>query len=112
MLRFLAMLLVLILPGLALAEKKEKKPAYFGVMIGKGKEEGSIVVLSTFDDSPARKAGLKTGDLLLKINDVKPANLETAVKVIKALEPGKKVKILIRRDGKEMTLDITPEPIG
>jgi S1-C subfamily serine protease len=108
--RSLALVLVVVAPGLLLAqEKKEKKPAFIGVMIAEGKEKGSVVILAAFDKSPAQKAGLKTGDVVLKINDVKPANLATAVKVIRSLEPGKKVKFLIRRDGKEKELDVVPE---
>src|SRR5262245_38892506 len=99
-----------LLPGLLPAEEKPKrKPAFIGVMIAVGKEAGTVVVTLAFDKSPAQKAGMMAGDVILKINDVKPANLMTAVKVIRSLEPGKKVKFLIRRDGKEKELEVVPE---
>jgi S1-C subfamily serine protease len=104
----IACVLLLLLPAVCLAEEEKPKPAYIGVQIGVGKEEGIIKVIVVINNSPAEKAGLKTGDRLVRINDVKPANIASAVRVIRSLKPGKKVKLLIERDGKEKTLDIVP----
>lgn len=111
--RILVFFLLVLVPGLALAEdKKEKKPAYFGVQIAKAKDDKFIVVQMVLNDSPAYKGGLRGGDLLLRINDVKPETLQATVNLIKSLEPGKKVTVLIQRDGKEKKLEIIPEAIG
>src|SRR5262245_23762128 len=90
--------LILVLPAVAAQETKKK--AYFGVQI-KLNDDKEVLVQIAFTDSPAAKAGLKAGDVILKINDVKPADLQAAVKVIQSLTPGKKVKLLIRREMKE-----------
>ncbi len=95
-------------PGPAL----EKKPAYLGIQIGRGKEAGVVVVLGVLKDGPAEKGGLRAGDFLLKIDGAIPPDLQTAVQLIRALEPGKKAKFLIRRDGKESVLELTPETTG
>src|SRR5262245_50127544 len=89
----------------AQAEKTEKKPSYIGVQIHKA-DDGSIRVMATLPDSPARKAELLTGDVLVKIDGVKPPDLPTAVKLIQSLTPGKKVKFLIKREGKEKEIDV------
>src|SRR5204862_628536 len=102
----------LLLPALAPAEDAPKKKAYFGIMIGTGEEKGTVVVLGVISDSPAEKGGLKVGDVLVKVNDTKPADLNAVVKVIGALEPGKKVKVVDLRDGKEKTLEVVPVSTG
>jgi S1-C subfamily serine protease len=109
MFRIGALLIVLLVPALVSAEEKEKpKASFIGVMIARGKEEGIIVVRTVINNSPAEKAGLKSGDVLKRINDVKPTTIVATVKLIRSLKPGKKVKVLIERDGKEKTLEIVP----
>jgi S1-C subfamily serine protease len=107
MARIGCLLLVLIAPSFALAAEKPK-PGFIGVQIGIGDKPEIIVVRLVFNNSPADKAGLKPGDQILRINNAEPANLQTTVKVIRSLEPGKKAKLLIQRDGKEMTLEVVP----
>jgi C-terminal processing protease CtpA/Prc len=90
------------------AEKPKPKPAMVGVQLAIGKDEGSIEIRMVINNSPAEKAGLKSGDILLRINGIKPANLVTTVRVIRALKPGKKATFLIERDGNEKTLEVVP----
>ncbi|MDP3559544.1 MAG: Do family serine endopeptidase [Legionellaceae bacterium] len=53
-------------------------------------------------NSPAEKAGLKPGDIIIKINDT-PINEATQVKTsISLLRAGSDVKITVQRDKKEM----------
>lgn len=101
---------VILLAFFAAPPVAEKKPAFFGVQIALDKDD--IVVQAVFPDSPAEKAGLKSTDVLLQINGVKPIGLNATVQVIKSLQPNKKVQVLIRRDGKEVTLDVVPAPVG
>jgi C-terminal processing protease CtpA/Prc len=109
MLRIGCVLIVLLSPAFALSEEKEKqKPSMIGVQIAVGKDEGTIVVRMVINNSPAEKAGLKSGDIFKRINGIKPADLATTVKVIRSLKPGKKVKLLIEREGKEKTLEVVP----
>jgi S1-C subfamily serine protease len=100
------LLFVLLLTATASAEEKPK-PGYLGIQIARG-EEGVIVIAQVIDKSPAAKAGLKSGDRLVRINGVKPVTLVAAVAAVRSLKPGKKVKLLIERDGKEKTIEATP----
>jgi serine protease Do len=106
------MVTVLVLPGLALAEDKPKKKSYIGVQIAVGKEPGTVLVQAVIDNAPAAKGGLKGGDIILRIDGAKPADLATTVKVITSLKAGKKAKFLIERDGKEKELEIIPAELG
>jgi C-terminal processing protease CtpA/Prc len=111
MARFVCLLVCLFTPAVLHAQEKEKpkqKPAFLGVQIAVGKQEGTIIVTLVIPDSPAEKAGLKAGDRLVRVNGVKPATLATAVKVIRSLKPNKKAKLLIERDGKEKTVEAVP----
>lgn len=76
-------------------------------------DEGKIVVVEPLKGSPAEKAGLKPGDVIVKIDDykvkdnVEQDDLQAAVKEIVKRKPGDKIKIGIKRDGKDMTLEVT-----
>ncbi len=114
MTRRLAVVALLLLPLAGLAqekkdEKKKDKPAFVGIQIALGKKEGEFLIMMAIPKSPAEKAGLKTGDVLVDINGTKPATLQTAVKVIRALKPGKKVKFEIIRDGKRKEVELVPD---
>lgn len=76
-------------------------------------EDGKIVVSEAVKDGPADKAGVKAGDALLKVDDFKvkeqvdQEGLEAAVKEIAKHKPGEKVKLTVRRGGKEMVIEVT-----
>jgi S1-C subfamily serine protease len=102
--------MVLVLPLLSVAAETEakKKPAMVGVQLRKDDDSGEIIVHIVLPDSPAEKAGLKSGDRILRINGLAPADLRATVQVVRALTPEKKAKFLIRRDGKEKTIEVVP----
>lgn len=56
------------------------------------------------DDSPADKAGLEAGDIIIDFNGKKVKNCDQLRKLIGKTAPGEKVKILVVRDGKKETL--------
>jgi len=68
--------------------------------------EGAYVS-SVMQNSPADKAGLKRGDIILKVNDEKITGENTLSKVISTLEVGDKVTLTIDRSGKELTISAT-----
>ncbi|MEM9345547.1 MAG: PDZ domain-containing protein [Planctomycetota bacterium] len=55
-------------------------------------------------DSPAAKAGLKAGDVLLKLNDQHLINPEQLAVLIRMHEPGEKVTLQVHREGEAMEL--------
>jgi len=82
-----------------------------GIVIG---IEGSFIeIISPIDDTPAYRAGLQAGDIILKINDqnVSQINLEEGVKLMRGA-PGTKVKLTIGRpDIAPFVVEITREII-
>ncbi len=65
-------------------------------------DRGAVRVISPIDDTPADKAGIKTGDYITHIDDeqVFDMTLNQAVKKMKG-RPGTKVKLTIVSEGKE-----------
>jgi regulator of sigma E protease len=75
---------------------------------------GGVPALSTklgdvLPDTPASRAGLLKGDVVLRIDGAAVANWEEMAARIKAGTPGKPLQFTVRRDGKEMTLPVPPE---
>lgn len=68
--------------------------------------EGALV-RSVLPDSPAAKAGLEPGDLILKLNDHPINNSTTLQGTVEQLSIGKSYPMVILRDGKEITLNVT-----
>lgn len=75
-------------------------------------QEGEIYVASVFEDSPAKKAGMKKDDIILKIDneDYKGKNSEDMSNYVRHSE-NKEIKFLIRRNNEEVELTIVREKI-
>ncbi len=68
--------------------------------------EGALV-RSVLPNSPAEKAGLEPGDLILKLND-QPINDPVSLQAtVEQLSIGKSYPLLISRNGKQQTLNVT-----
>jgi membrane-associated protease RseP (regulator of RpoE activity) len=59
------------------------------------------------EGSPAAKAGLAAGDVLVRINDHLIANLQEYSNLLRTLQPGQTVSVVVQRGGKEMTVSVT-----
>lgn len=79
-----------------------------GLGIEVGMENGFIKVIAPIDDTPAEKAGIKSGDLIIRLNDksVKGTTLNDAVKIMRG-KPGEPIDLLIVREGKNAPFKIT-----
>jgi len=67
------------------------------------KAEG-ILVTQVMEDTAAAKAGLKQGDLVLKMDGKKVGKVAEFRNRVSFTPPGTKVKLLIQRNGKQQTL--------
>lgn len=76
-----------------------------GLGIEVGMENGFVKVVSPIDDTPAQKAGIKAGDLIVRLDDrpVKGMTLSEAVKVMRG-EPGSQIVLTVIREGAEAPL--------
>lgn len=73
-----------------------------GLGIEVGMEDGFVKVISPIDDTPAKKAGLEAGDLIIRLDDkpVKGMTLMDAVKVMRG-KPGTTIELTVVREGKD-----------
>ena len=60
--------------------------------------------------SPAEKAGLKSGDIIVEFAGQKIANIYDYTYALDAVKIGKPVKVLVERDGVRTEITATPEP--
>ena len=79
-----------------------------GLGIEVGMEDGFVKVVSPIEDTPAFRAGLKPGDLIVKIDDTptKGMTLSDAVKKMRGA-PKTSIKLTILRKGDQKTFDVT-----
>lgn len=59
--------------------------------------------------SPGERAGLKAGDIVIKLGKTPVKNVYDYTYALGELRPNEEVEIMIRREGREMALKITPE---
>ncbi|MBA7510257.1 Periplasmic serine endoprotease DegP [subsurface metagenome] len=73
-----------------------------------------VLVNRVIEDSAAEKGGMKRGDIIIKIGGHKVEDVRDLQKVVTKTKPGKKVKVMVIREKKEVTLSIKlgemPEP--
>ena len=76
------------------------------------KEDNTIHIGKVYEDSPAEKAGLKTDDILIKVNgeDVKGLSLNDIASKVKG-DVGTNVKITIKRENEEKELTLTRDNV-
>ena len=79
-----------------------------GLGIEVGMEDGFVKVIAPIDDTPAQRAGVEAGDLVIRLDDtpVKGMSLGDAVKVMRGA-PGTDIVLTIVREGIDRPLRIT-----
>jgi carboxyl-terminal processing protease len=78
-----------------------------GLGIEVGMEDGFVKVIAPIDDTPAQRAGIEAGDLIVRLNDtpVKGMTLNEAVKIMRG-KPGTSITLIVVREGKDKPLTI------
>lgn len=83
--------------------KEQTSGEFFGVGIQIGVDEGRIVVIAPIDGTPAHKAGIKAGDIIVSV-DGSPtgSNVQLVAERIRG-EEGTTVRLEVRRKGEKGT---------
>ncbi|HLK63878.1 MAG TPA: PDZ domain-containing protein [Bryobacteraceae bacterium] len=68
-----------------------------------------VLVKSVSKDSPAEKAGIKAGDVIVKIDDSKVSTSREITSVLRSVRSKKTVTVLVVRNKKEMPITVTIE---
>ena len=81
-----------------------------GLGIEVGMEDGFVKVISPIDDTPAQRAGLQAGDLIVRIDDkpVKGLGLNEAVTLMRG-KPGTEIRLTVMRGTEGHPLEIKVE---
>ncbi len=90
-------------------ELKEGTTGQFGGLgIEVTMENGFVKVVSPIDDTPAKRAGIKAGDLIVRLDEkpVKGMTLTEAVKIMRG-KPGSDIVLTVIREGEPAPLKIT-----
>jgi S1-C subfamily serine protease len=93
-------------PALKEKEPLGTGPGYLGITFTK--DSDGLEVTEVKPDGPAAKAGIKEGDVIMKIDaaDLKDADTSELVKLVGAMRPGTVVAVEIRRGKDPLTLKI------
>ena len=70
-------------------------------------EEPGVEIDAVSPDGAAEQAGLRAGDIILKIDDHLLKDLATYMKVLEGYRPGDKVTLTVVRDDKSMKIAAT-----
>lgn len=80
----------------------EEQRSELGIKDGEG-----VFVTNTPEGGAARAAGIKKGDVVTKVNNVKVATGPEMVEQVTRYKPGDKISISYMRDGRESTVNLT-----
>lgn len=92
----------------AYTELQEGTSGEFGGLgIEVGMEDGFVKVIAPIDDTPAERAGIKAGDLIIRLDDtpVKGMSLNDAVNIMRG-KPGSEIILTVVRETEEKPLKI------
>jgi len=90
--------------GVYLEELNKELSEYFGVKEGTG-----LLVSRLTKDSPAEKAGLKIGDVIVKVDGVRVETVSGLSEIVQDKKKGDKIKLEIIRDKKTMNVEVEVE---
>ena len=77
-------------------------------------DERGVLVTSVDKDGPAAKAGMKAGDVLVKLGSDEVADSDDLREAVSSAEAGAQVTVTVQRDGRPVELKVTlakPEPV-
>ncbi len=96
------------------ALREDQQGHYFGVGMTVQGHNGKTVVLAPFAGSPAYKAGIRPGDVIIEVNDKKTDNM-TTVEIADLLKgpKGTPVQVVVMREGSDapITFNIVRDEI-
>jgi serine protease Do len=73
--------------------------------LGRDNEEGALVA-EVMPESPAAKAGLHAGDLILSVDGKRVNEVKDLQRMVAEIRPGTQVGIAVQRDGAETAVDL------
>ena len=87
--------------GVAIQNVTEELAQYYNI-----KEQKGVIVAKVYKDDPADKAGIKTGDIIVMINDKNINDSRDLSLTVAKSGVGEKINVKLIRDGKEKTVKV------
>lgn len=69
-------------------------------------DKNGALVAKVLENSPAQKAGIKEGDIIRKFDERLINNVRELLSIVGVAEVGRKAKVLVIRDKRELTLEV------
>ena len=91
------------------ALRSGERPAYLGVTIDTESPAAGAAVREVGPDTPASAAGMRSGDVIVRIGGRDVDSWEDLRPAIRENRPGDTVDVVVERDGEEVTLQVTLE---
>src|SRR5262249_15341945 len=82
------------------------RPGQNRAYLGLAFEKNTTVVSQVTKDGPAHQAGIKTGDKVLALDDVKIGAVADLVKALQTMKPGTEVKLKVQRGDQTVTVSV------
>jgi serine protease Do len=86
------------------AKRPVKGSGFLG--FGSTDSDDGLLIGKVLKDGPADKAGIKAGDIILKVDDTDIADKEAFKAILKEKSVGDNIKLVIQRKGKEKTIEL------
>ncbi len=86
---------------------RQQNQAWLGVGLGQHSNTPGALIVDVFPKGPAAQAGLKEGDVIVRLNEQKIQSPEQLVKRLDDMKPNKKVQLTVQRDGKDQQIAAT-----
>ena len=83
---------------------------YFGSIPDFSSETPGYAISGVAKGSPAQRGGLKGQDVIIQFGDSKIGNLEDIDSALRKHKAGDKVAVVVKRNGKELKLEVTLDP--
>ncbi len=76
--------------------------------LAKARTQGGAAIVDVVEDSPAQKAGLKTGDIVVEFDGERVRSARQFARLVEDTPDGRAVKVIVNRSGAKQTMEVTP----
>ncbi|MEM0925157.1 MAG: PDZ domain-containing protein, partial [Planctomycetota bacterium] len=92
--------------GVRASGRPQQSRSYMGIQ-GEDQQGGGAKMLTITEGGPSAKAGMKAGDVILKVAKEKISDYQALIAQIRSREPGEKMAVTVKRGEKEVSLTVT-----
>jgi len=78
--------------------------AWLGTIPDYMQTEGGVLLSGVRDESPAKRAGLQANDVIVRFDGIRVDNIYDYTFALRTRKPGQEVRILVKREGRELEL--------